>query len=228
MKLNAINPIKLIYSLIRNEIMARSGLQPRGSYAFSKLGIKYEYSDKSGLRVPNLSGNYHSVLKQFWEVHGLGRECLLVSESKRVKILMRKIYPGVSFTTADLYPELLGKEACDKPDIVWDVCLPPNKHPFPKMFDSIICHALLEHVIAPTTAIKNMFNLLVKGGYLYALTHTPSFPLHRYPRDYFRFQHDYFEDLPSHLLQLYCIKVELMELYSKEGVVILAYKKISE
>lgn len=208
--------------------MARSGLQPRGAYLYSKLGIKYENCNKPGIRVPNLSGNYHSVLRQFWEAHGLGRECLLVSESKRVKMLMEKIYPGVSFTTADLYFELLGKEECDKPDIVWDVCLPPNEHLFPKMFESIICHALLEHVIAPTTAIKNMFSLLAKDGYLYGLTHTPSFPRHRYPRDYFRFHHDYFEDLPSYLLKLYCIKVELMELYSKEGVVIFAYEKLSE
>ena len=208
--------------------MARSGLQPRGAYSYSKLGIKYEYCNKSGIRVPNLAGEYHSVLRQYWETHGLGRQCLLVSESKRVKMLMEEIYPGVSFTTADLYYELLGNEECDKPDVVWDVCLRPDKDLFPELFQSIICHALLEHVIAPTIAIRNMFTLLAKDSFLYGLTHTPSFPVHRYPRDYFRFHQDYFEDLPSHLLKLYCLKVELMELYSKEGVVIFAYKKLSE
>ena len=208
--------------------MARSGLQPRGVYTFSRLGIHYDYSDKPGIRLPNVSGNYHYVLKQFFEFHGLGKECLLVSESKNVKRVMEIIYPEASFTTTDLFPDLMGKDDFDRPDIVWDVCLVPDPDLFPKRFDSIISHALLEHIMAPATAIKNMFSLLKSSGWLYVLTHTPSFPLHRYPRDYLRFQHDYFEDLPGYLWKSFCIKIELMELYSHKGVVIVAYRKITE
>jgi hypothetical protein len=86
---------------VTDEIMARSGLQPRGVYTFSRSGIRFDYSDKPGIRLPNISGNYHYVLKQFFDFHGLGTECLLVSEVNKVKGGMEIIYPGVSFATVD-------------------------------------------------------------------------------------------------------------------------------
>jgi hypothetical protein len=70
----------------------------------------------------------------------------------------------------------------------------------------------------------NFFKLIRPGGFLYGATHTPSFPLHRYPRDYCRFHHDWFEDLPAYTNQRYGVPVKLIEMRSYGGHVIFCYR----
>jgi hypothetical protein len=86
----------------------------------------------------------------------------------------------------------------------------------------------MEHLIDPTLAVANMLSLLKPSGSFYALTHTPSYPLHRCPRDYVRFHHDYFEDLPEFLKRKDNITVELKELWSRGGFVIVCYQRLAE
>lgn len=69
----------------------------------------------------------------------------------------------------------------------------------------MVCNALLEHVIDPTTALGAMLGLIRPGGFVYALTAMPSFHLHRYPRDYLRFHLDYFEDLPQYAVKRWAL-----------------------
>jgi len=123
--------------------------------------------------------------------------------------------------TSDYFTHLHGQPV----DCVWDVCSEPPESLVPQSFASILCYALLEHVLDPTCAITRMASLLTPGGHLFLMTHTPSFPLHRYPRDYVRFHHDYFEDLPVYLAERMGLPVKLMELYSRAGKVIACYRR---
>lgn len=204
--------------------MARSGLQPRGPYRWTDNGTFMPLLDP--LPVPNIVGYFHPVMHTFWETYSLGGTCLLISESIRVAKAMHAFYPKTEFTSCDLFSELMGNGAEDRPHIVWDVCHPAPPELQHACFDSIICQALLEHVIAPTTAIASMVGLLHSKGTLYLQTHTPSFPKHQVPRDYVRFHHDYFEDLPTYLQARYSQIIKLKALYSAEGIVCAAYRKL--
>ncbi len=217
-KLKNMNLLRAGYLLVRDEIMARGKLQPRGVYRWSKSGKQFSKLPEP-LQVPNIVGYYLPVLRAYWEYYGLGAKSLLVSESRKVANAMHGYYPQTEFTACDLFTELMGNEEGDRPHLVWDVCSNPPKDIKGGGFDSVICQALLEHVIAPTTALKNMAGLLNASGRLYFQTHTPSFHKHSVPRDYVRFQHDYFEDLPKHLLTEYGIKMDLIELHSTKGFI---------
>lgn len=220
-----VNPIRTIYLMLRDIIMERGGLQPKGIYWYSNCGNQYYDDQKKSLPVPNLVGSFHNVLTQFWQKNGLGHRCLLVSECKPVKEAMREYYSGVDFVTTDLFPDLTTNIDEHRPDYIWDVCETPPQELCNNKFDSVICHALLEHVIDPTTAIYNMIKLLNTDGKIYLMTHTPSFHKHSYPRDYVRFHQDYFEDLPDYFSNKYKIKISLIELYSSKGVICVCYEK---
>ena len=220
-------PARKLYLILRNEIMGRSQLQPRGTYWYSVSGNKFTDDIRMRLPVPNVVGYYNHALRQYWDQFGFGKRCLLVAESIAVKRQMGKYYPNVLFTTCDLFPDLMGAEPDCKPDVIWDICRQAPPTLTLSAFDSVVCQALLEHVIDPTRAILNMTRLLSLGGRFYFQTHTPSFTKHQVPRDYVRFHHDYFEDLPSFLLEDHGIHFALEELYSKEGIVAGLMKRIS-
>lgn len=222
-----LKPVRAVYLAVRNEIMARSGLQPRGVYWYSSGHHVFEDSVSRRLAVPNIVGYYHHAMAQFIGAHGLGAKCLLVSESLSVKQAMLNRFPDVAFTTCDLFPELMNSTtSAPGTDVIWDVCLPPPPGLTQAAFSSLLCHALLEHVIDPTTALRNMLNLLARDGKLYFMTHTPSFTKHQIPRDYCRFHHDYFEDLPAYCAQAGNLSIVLEELYSKEGVIVGVYRRM--
>jgi hypothetical protein len=184
------------YALIRDPIMIHDGLHPKGRFIISASNNSWRKGTLPPvIRLPNLSSYYHPVLRGFWEFYGLGDRCLLTSEDNKVKSVMSPLYPEVTFITTDFFTELQSGQT----DFVWDVCYPPPERLAEDKFSSIVSNALMEHLIDPTSAFANMLSLLKPSGHLYALTHTPSFPLHRYPRDYARFHHDYFEDLPKYL-----------------------------
>jgi SAM-dependent methyltransferase len=211
------------YMVLRNPFMIHDGLHPKATYVYSTSGHNWESGSlPSVIRLPNLSTYYHPVLRGFWESYGLGDRCLLVSESNKVKEVVKDIYPHTSFVTTDYFTELQP----GRPDVAWDVCFPAPKALADDAFSSIISNALLEHLVDATSAFANMLALLRPKGYLFALTHTPSFPLHRYPRDYVRFHHDYFEDLPKYLAGRYDLSVDLKELWSRRGQVIVCYQRI--
>ena len=58
-----------------------------------------------------------------------------------------------------------------------------------RTFDGIYSVSTLEHVERPWLAIHAMAQLLKTGGAIYLHSHQ-TFPLHGYPRDYFRFSID--------------------------------------
>lgn len=211
--------LRPLYLALRDEIMARSGLQPRGRfwYSHNRLPPPPRTAEKP-LYMPNLAGHFEGVLRYLWECHGLGDRCLLVSESCEVAKEMHGLYPATRFVTTQLHPELWNLAGMDVADLQWDVLRPPPPE-LAGLYSSVIAHALLEHVIDPAAAMLNLLRAARAGGYLYVMTHLPSFPFHRYPRDYVRFHLDWFHDLSSYLQDDFGIFSILQELWAYRGVI---------
>ena len=62
-------------------------------------------------------------------------------------------------------------------------------------FNTILCLEMLEHDIAFWHTLDNIKKVLKKGGILLISTPTFGFPLHRYPKDYFRFGVDAYKEM---------------------------------
>jgi hypothetical protein len=186
----------------------------------SRAGSAWDYESHGywvggSLECPNVMNGYHGILKQWWEHYTEGTDCLLVSENNEVKASFQQSYPDWNFVTVDLF-HLWGGET----DIHADLCgdFGDDVH---ARFDLVICQATLEHVYDPFRAFLNMASFLKDNGVLAIHTHTPPFRYHAYPRDYFRFTLDWFEDIRSHVPD-----IELLELYAAEGNVFTLYKKV--
>lgn len=79
----------------------------------------------------------------------------------------------------------------------------------PSTFDIVICSEMLEHDDAPWVTIDAMKKVVKKGGVLIVTTPTFGFPIHRHPKDYFRYGQDAFEDIifkGFKILRLYEVK----------------------
>lgn len=208
--------------------MVRGGFDPIEPFWYSRDGIDHKknslpfYDEK--LMLPNLAGHLHFAIRTFIEARGLGDRCLLVSESRKVAMAYSSVYSDTSFLSCDLFSELQEAAYGDdgRPDFVWDVTTPLQSS---DTFNSAIAFALLEHVIDPIMAIRNMLECLEKTGYLYIMTHSPSFHIHRYPCDYIRFNKDFWLDLPAYLKRSYDLEVNLSDLYWYDGVWCVAYQR---
>lgn len=62
-------------------------------------------------------------------------------------------------------------------------------------FDTILCLEMLEHDSAFWVTIEIMHKVLKKGGILIVTTPTFGFPLHRYPKDYYRYGEDAYKEI---------------------------------
>lgn len=62
-------------------------------------------------------------------------------------------------------------------------------------FDIVLCLEMLEHDNAFWITVEAMKKVLKKGGVLIISTPTFGFPLHRHPKDYFRFGEDSFREI---------------------------------
>jgi SAM-dependent methyltransferase len=72
-------------------------------------------------------------------------------------------------------------------------------------FDTVVCCEMLEHDQLPWVTVQQMHAVLKVGGYLFVSTPTFGFPLHRHPKDYWRFGEDAYRDFifaPLHILRL--------------------------
>lgn len=65
----------------------------------------------------------------------------------------------------------------------------------PNTFDIILCLETLEHDNAFWETIEIIKKALKKTGFLIVSTPTFGFPLHRYPKDYFRFGEDAYREV---------------------------------
>lgn len=62
-------------------------------------------------------------------------------------------------------------------------------------FDIVLCLEMLEHDNAFWKTINDIHKILKRGGFLIISTPTFGFPLHRYPKDYFRFGEDAYREI---------------------------------
>jgi len=62
-------------------------------------------------------------------------------------------------------------------------------------FDVVICCEMLEHDNDPFKTINIMNQLVKKDGFLIVTTPTFGFPLHRHPKDYFRYGEDAYREI---------------------------------
>lgn len=150
------------------------------------LKIESEGGSK-GMWVP-VGPKYHFILKEWWDYFGLSGVGLTIGEGEiwaSTRAKMKGIYPKIdAILSVDLYEEA---------DIRWDITKPFDKNSYGDMeVDWIICQAVLEHVVDPACAIKNMSDMLIEGGMLYIHTHGPMAEYHAYPIDCFRFFKDAF------------------------------------
>ena len=194
---------------------------------FSRDYKSWNYSSENGWiggkeKFSNLSGGYHGILKQWWETFNVNNNInvLLISECSNVKKEFLKKYPNWNIEITDYYPELIKNDSNDI-DIIADVC--KDICPFEKeKYDLIINQATLEHLYNPFQAMKNFSIALKKDGLLISHTHPPKFPYHGFPRDYIRFQRDWWYDLPKYINTLI-----LEELYNyNDFFIFTCYKKI--
>lgn len=64
----------------------------------------------------------------------------------------------------------------------------------PQTFDTVLCCEMLEHDPRPWISVAQMHAVLKPGGTLFVSAPTFGFPLHRFPRDYYRFGEDAFRE----------------------------------
>jgi SAM-dependent methyltransferase len=62
-------------------------------------------------------------------------------------------------------------------------------------FDTVVCCEMLEHDLNFLVTISNLYHVLKSGGHLIITTPTFGFPLHRFPKDYWRFGEDAFREV---------------------------------
>lgn len=130
---------------MRRVVYRRAGLEPfryvssrEGDRTPDRYGVK-RLLIKDGFVVPNLSGGYQAILIKWWERHGLGSRCLLVSETNDVKLCFSEAYPRTSFTCTDYYMELRREAGYD---VLWDLSLLPPPELPAGSFDSVYTEAL--------------------------------------------------------------------------------------
>ncbi|MCK4248154.1 MAG: methyltransferase domain-containing protein [Candidatus Omnitrophica bacterium] len=91
-------------------------------------------------------------------------------------------------------------------------------------YTTVLSLETLEHLPFPALAIRNMTNLLKPGG-LFILSSITSWPIHRHPKDYWRFLPDGFELLLSASpLKILEIKLEKEHAYLPGGIFAAAQK----
>ena len=122
----------------------------------------------------------------YFEIHGIVLGIGQDDEYKPENEVVMKHYPAIT----ELYSVDFKPFKIDKKGIVWDICRPFfGNH---NWVDFIICNAVLEHVIDPFGAMKNLTDILVPGGLMFIFTVGPGAPYHRYPIDCYRFYRDVF------------------------------------
>lgn len=62
-------------------------------------------------------------------------------------------------------------------------------------FDTVICCECLEHDEAFWDTVSQLRDMVKRGGYLIITTPTYGFPVHRFPRDYWRFGEDAYREV---------------------------------
>lgn len=212
---NSVRRARAYRQLSKYQVNPFVSISPQGPLTYSEAKAKFRMKR---LPVPNVSGFYHGLLKEWWEQYGLGDRCLLISETFAIRDVFKDLYPQTEFVTTDYYLDLQPHPQCD---VVWDLCSPELPKEFEGGFSSVINQATMEHIMDPAQVMRNLSNVLRPGGLLYMQTHTPAFAYHGYPKDYLRYFPDWFQDIGGFLKTL-----SLVELLCLDGHAFAVYRRI--
>lgn len=166
--------------------------------------------------APNTSGGYHGLLLQWWTKFGLGKDCLLISETTKVREIFQAKYESTNFVCTDYYTELLENA---KTDVIWNLYHDIPEEFKNRKFDSVICQATFEHLLDPVGILKKFSKICNNGAFIYLHTHTPYYPKHSWPSDYLRYYPEWFFDVCGLIPNL-----KLVELHSDNGHVFALFK----
>jgi len=93
------------------------------------------------------------------------------------------LFPGVDRSQYTMVDILAGPDV----DVVADLHALPSE--WTNRYDAFVAFAVFEHLERPWIAAREVERILAPGGICHISTHH-TFPLHGYPRDYFRFSTD--------------------------------------
>lgn len=167
--------------------------------------------------VGNSSAGYHGLLFAWMELYNVHGDGFIIGEEGEsginVKNLINNLFP-------DKMKHLLTASLTGA-DITWDIVKP---FPYKWKVDWILCQAVLEHVIDPVAAMKNMSNTLNVGGYLLIHTHGPDMAMHRYPIDCYRFLPDALPAMAGlaklSIVDAYWNPIHTLAIYKKENEIV--------
>lgn len=136
----------------------------------------------------------------------------------------RVLLAGESIEAKAVYGQLLGLPltaitvtGLDKnAEVPWNFEEAP---PAMGLYNAIVSHAILEHLIDPYRHVCDLVRLLAPGGYLVMYTVIPGFPYHRYPVDCLRFFPDWFVEVAKRN------QVTIHDQYIGEDHLVFTFKK---
>jgi len=193
-----------------------------GDFTFSLHNNTFNFELINGgygnfIPVSNHSKGYHGILEQFIEKYKIKGNALLISESKKVASEMSNHFKALKFKSTDYYLDLKDNY---ETDFLWNLYDKIPDELKKEKFDIIISQATFEHIMDPISIIKKFKNIITDDGYIYVHTHTQYFPYHPWPKDYLRFQIDWFLDLEKIVPN-----IKLIELISTGSHIFSLYKK---
>jgi len=184
----------------------------------SKLGFEYSEEPKDQRVWVGAGIRYYSLLHKWWEHFGLKGNGLMIGETgaewRRTHEKLKEIFPEIE--------GLLSVDMHGGSDIAWDIT-----YPFEEFYQDhrgvpchfIVCQSVLEHVVDPYGAVKNLAWCLAEGGILYIHTHGPEAEEHRYPIDCYRFMKDTFT------IYSYRFKLEILDMLWSPKNCFVVYRK---
>jgi SAM-dependent methyltransferase len=159
----------------------------RPLYNLRQLLGTIDGSDGTFPKPPAFEPSIDITLRFFERAHSLRPRRVL--EAGTLQAL-----PGRSTHLRARFPEISDEDYV-RMDIAGgpDVDVVADLHAMPaewsNRFDAFIANAVFEHLERPWLAAKEVFRVLAPGGLFMVATHQ-TFPLHGYPRDFFRFSRE--------------------------------------
>lgn len=128
----------------------------------------------------------HDLIKKFLEEHDMKGKKVLDVGSLDVNGSLKEDFKDYDYTGVDMREGANVDVVLNGHDL--------SKH-FKQEFDLVLCFDTLEHDDLFWLTVAEMRKVLKSGGWLIIGTPSINHPIHRHPRDYYRFTTDSFEDV---------------------------------
>ena len=172
-----------------------------------------------GLKLPvdiskRTAGQFYAIFAHWWDYFNIKGKGLLVGHGgptgEAAKRFLLKEYEKVT--------EVLTTDIEREADLMWDIT---STDPVPDSgFGFVNSQAMLEHVVDPVQAMRNMKNVLGNEGMIFIHTHGRAFGYHSFPIDCYRFSREvliaWADLLDMKLMDLWCNAHHVFAAYKKE------------